>query len=110
MKKSGHGLPQLGEDFASTRRADREKTPSQPFRGLQVEGRARSHPRLKPQGSYFINSQKKSTENAEPLLWRRISAIRRGAETHVQKRWSGVWHGDRRYGVQAGFMRFNVVR
>jgi len=44
------------------------------------------------------------------ILWRRISAIRRDAETHVQKRWSGVRHDDRRSGHQAGFMRFDVAR
>ena len=44
------------------------------------------------------------------ILWRRISAIRRDAETHVQKRRSSVRHGDRRSGLQAGFMRFDVAR
>jgi DNA-binding phage protein len=43
--KKSDGLAQLGEDFACTRRADREKTPSQPFRSLQGEGRVRSYPR-----------------------------------------------------------------
>ena len=32
----GDGLAQLGEDFAHTRRADREKTPSQPLRSLHA--------------------------------------------------------------------------
>ena len=32
--KKSDGLAQLGEDFACTRRANREKTPPQPFRSL----------------------------------------------------------------------------
>ncbi len=46
----GDGLAQLGEDFAHTRRADREKTPSQPLPSLQGEGRVRCHSRRATSG------------------------------------------------------------
>jgi hypothetical protein len=41
----GDGLAQLGEDFARKRRADHEKTPSQPLRSFQGESRIRCHSR-----------------------------------------------------------------